>query len=235
MNIFMMNIFLAFSYREEDKTLASHVGRLFASQNVKPVTGERLGGEELTPEIQRRINGSDALVALLTQRDQLVAGGWITHPWVQSELAYARDNGKRAIALVEEGVVVNNDMYQAYECIPLIRNNPLEAFIRLSETINGWKQDKGRTVKVQIAPETIADKLDNNNVVCRRRFWKQGNYTDWQKVTPVPEPGGTFVYLEGVQDEHLVQLEAAEAGGIWRSLATSQWMLVQLKARGAGV
>lgn len=228
-----MNIFMAFSYREEDKALARYVERLFASQCVKPITGERLGGEELTPEIQKRITGSDALVALLTRRDQIVGGGWTTHEWVKNELGYARNNGKRTIAIIEEGVDVAG-MYQSHECIPLNQDNPLEAFIRLAETVSGWKQDKGRTVKVQIAPETIADKLDNNNVICRRRFWKQGNYTDWQKVTAVPEQGGTFVYLDGVQDEHLVQLEAAETGNTWQSLATSQWMLVQLKAKGAG-
>ncbi|MFA6971205.1 MAG: hypothetical protein WC208_07365 [Gallionella sp.] len=229
-----MNIFMAFSYRDDDKPLARYVERLLASQFVKPITGERLGGEQLTLEVQKRIKESDALIALLTPRDQLVDGGWTTHQWVTEELAWARANGKRAIAVVEEGVNVGG-MFQPHECIPLNRDNPLEAFIRLSETINGWKQDKGRTVKVQIAPETIAKKLDNHNVICRRRFWKQGDYTDWQKVTAVPEQGGTFVYLEGVQDEHLVQLEAEEAGCTWQSLATSQWMLVQLKAKGAGV
>lgn len=227
-----MNIFLAFSYRDDDKPLAQYVERLLASQLVKPVTGERLGGEQLSQEVQNRINGSDALIALLTRRDQLQAGGWTTHQWVTDELAWARANGKRAIAIVEDGVS-QGGMFQPHECIPLNRDKPLEAFIRLAETISSWKQDIGRMVKVQIAPEAIADKLGEENVICRRRFWKQGSFTDWQKVTPVPEPGGTFVYLDGVQDEHLVQLEAAEAGKTWQSPATSQWMLVQLKAKGA--
>lgn len=229
-----MNIFMAFSYREEDKALASYVERLFASQLVKPITGERLGGEQLTQEVQKRIAGSDALVALLTHRDQLQAGGWTTHQWVIDELAWARTNGKRAIAIVEDGVNLGG-MFQPHECIPLCRANPLEAFLRLAETISGWKQEKGRMVKVQIIPETIADKLSDDNVTCEWRFWKQGNFTAWQKVTPVPELGGTFVYLDGVQDEHLVQIKADDAGKSWQSPATSQWMLVQLKAKGAGV
>lgn len=229
-----MKIFIAFSYRDDDKLWAQYVERLFASQLVQPITGERLGGELLTPEVRKRIHASDAVVALLTRRDQLVSGGWTTHPWVQDELAYARNDGKSAIAMVEEGVDIAG-MYQSHECIPLTHDKPLEAFIRLAETISCWKQDKGRMVKVQIAPEAIADKLSDDNIVCRRRFWKQGNFTDWQKVTPVPEPGGTFVYLEGVQDEHLVQLEAADAGQTWLSPATSQWMSVQLKAKGAAL
>ncbi len=111
-----MNIFMAFSYREEDKALARYVERLFASQLVKPITGERLGGEQLTLEVQKRINGSDALVALLTQRDQILGGGWTTHQWVTDELAWARANGKRAIAMVEDGVNVGG-MFQPHECI----------------------------------------------------------------------------------------------------------------------
>lgn len=229
-----MNIFVAFSYRDDDKLLAQYVERLFASQMVKPITGERLGGELLTLGVQKRIDGSDAVVALLTRRDRLAAGGWTTHSWVQSELGYARNRGKNAIALVEDGVDVAG-MYQSHECIPLARENALEAFIRLAETISGWKQDKGRMVKVQVAPEAIADRLSDEKVVCRRRLWKQGNFTDWEKVTPVPEPGGTFVYLDGVQDEHLVQLQAEQSGQTWQSPATSQWMLVQLKAKGAGL
>lgn len=227
-----MNIFLAFSYREEDKLLAQYVERLFASQLVKPITGEHLEGGQLTQEVQKRIVASDALVALLTHRDQLLTGGWTTHQWVTDELAWARANGKRAIAILEDGINLGG-MFQPHECIPLCRANPLEAFIRLAETISGWKQDKGRMVKVQIAPEIIADKLSDDNVTCERRFWKQGSYTEWQKVTPVPEPGGTFVYLDGVQDEHLVQLKADDDGKTWQSPATSQWMLVQMKAKGA--
>lgn len=226
-----MNIFLAFAYRDEDKALASQVERRLASQFIQVKTGERLGGGQLTPVVQKRIQDSDALIALMTRRDPLQAGGWTTHPWVKDELAWARAQGKPAITLVEDGVT-EGGMFQPHEWIPLDRGNPLEAFLRLAETVAGWKQDAGRLVKVQIAPEEIAGKLGDGVATCRHRLFQQGKFTGWRDATPIPEAGGTFVYLEGVREEHLIQIEATDAGQTWKSPATSQWMLVQL--RGAG-
>ena len=228
-----MNIFLAFAFRDEDKSLVGYIDRLLASQFVQVKTGENLGGDMLTPAVQKRIEESDALIALLTRREQLQTGGWTTHQWVKDELAWARSKGKNAIALVEDGVAVNG-MFQPNEWIPLLRDKPLEAILRLAETVGGWKQDAGRMVKVQLVPEEIARKLGEGGIPCRHRLWQQGRYTDWHDVTPVPEVGGTFVYLDGVKEDHLIQIRAEEADKIWQSPATSQWMLVQLKAGGAG-
>lgn len=224
-----MNVFLAFAFRDEDKPLVGYVERLLASQSIQISTGENLEGRQLTPEVQRRIENSDALVALLTRRDQLANGGWTTHQWVCDELGWARANGKPAIALIEDDVPVGG-MYLSHEVIALSRATPLEALLRLAETVGAWKQDMGRSVKVQIAPEEIARKLGQGGAICRHRLWQRGSYTAWQDVTPVPEAGGTFVYLDGVRDDHLIQIEARENGAVWQSPATSQWMLVQLKS-----
>jgi len=228
-----MNIFLAFAFRDEDKPLVGYVERLLASQFVQVKTGENLGGGQLTPEVQRRIEECDALIAILTRRDPLQNGGWTTHQWVLDELVWARAKEKRAIALVEEGVNAGG-MFQPHEWVALNRDNPVEALLRLAETVGTWKRDAGRVVKVQIAPEEIANRLGDGGITCRHRLWQQGKYTDWHEVTPVPEAGGTFVYLDGVRDDHLIQIRAEEAEKNWQSPATSQWMLVQLKSGGAG-
>jgi len=226
-----MNIFLAFAYRDDDKPLASQVERLLASQFVQVKSGERLGGGQLTPEVQKRINDSDALIALMTRRDQLQAGGWTTHAWVKDEMAWAHSKGKPAIALIEDGVA-ESGMFQPHEWIPLDRANPVEALLRLAETVAGWKQDAGRLIKVQIAPEEIAGKLGDGLAQCRHRLFQQGKSTDWRDVVPIPEAGGTFVYLEGVREDHLIQIEATAGGQTWKSPATSQWMMVQLRGPG---
>ena len=226
-----MNIFLAFAFRDEDKPLVSYVERLLASQHVQVRTGEQLGGAQLTPEVQARIEESDALIALLTRREALQAGGWTTHPWVRDELAWARARGKRAIALVEDGVV-DGGMFQSHEWIALNRDNPAEALVRLAETVGLWNHEAGRLVKVQIAPEEVATELGEGAATCRQRLCEQGRFTDWQEVTPIPEAGGTFVYINGVREDHLIQLEAQAAGTTWRSPASSQWMLVQLRGTG---
>ncbi|AGA33404.1 hypothetical protein TVNIR_1742 [Thioalkalivibrio nitratireducens DSM 14787] len=228
-----MKIFLAFSFRDDDKALVGFVEQLLASHHVQAITGERLAGEQLTPAVQRRIDSSDALVALLTRRDELLGGGWTTHQWVLDELAYARAHNKRAIAVVEDGVN-NGGMYQPHERIALNRDQPVESLLILSETIGLWKRAVGRTVKVQLLPAMLARRLGaaGNNSRCRYRLWLRGEFTDWRESTPVPEGGGTFLYINGVDDEHLIQLEVQEYNKVWQSVATSQWMHIKLSSVG---
>jgi hypothetical protein len=228
-----MRVFLAFSFRPEDKDLVGQVGRLLASQHITTMTGEGLGGEQLTPAVQDRIDKCDALVGLATRRDQKQAGGYTTHQWVLDEIGYARGQKKRAIAVVENGVDVGG-MYQPHEYIALDMAQPLTALLHLSETLGLWRREVGRTLKVQILPPALAAKLGSggNGTQCCYRLWLQGKYSDWIRVTPQPEGGGTFIWVEGVQDEHLVQIQIKEKGKVWQSLATSQWIQVAVKPGG---
>jgi len=227
-----MKVFLAFAYRDTDKELAGYCDQLLASQFAQTVTGKTLGGNALTPEVQQRIESCAAVVGLLTRRDAKVDGTFTTHQWLTEELAFARTKGKRAIAMVETGVDLGG-MYQAHEFILLDRANPLPAFLKLAETVGEWKRALGRTIKVQILPELLARKVGSggSSIKCSHRLWSRGNTGPWTSVTPVPEGGGTFAWVEGVGDEDLIQLKIEGLGKQpWQSVATSQWMQVQLEA-----
>jgi len=225
-----MKVFLAFSFRNEDKPLASYIEQLLASQFVHVVTGERLGGDQLTPKVKARIEESDALVGLLTRRDPLANNaGWTTHDWVKDEIGYARSKGKRAIAMVEQGVTVGG-MNDPHEHIPFTREELISAVLVLAETIGVWKHEVGRTIKVQILPAELAQKLGTNGqgVKCQHRLCLNGKFTEWRDSIPVPEVGGTFVYLEGVQDDQLVQIRVEEPNKVWMSPATPQSLQIRL-------
>jgi hypothetical protein len=225
-----MKVFLGFAYRDADKDLAGYCDQLLASQFAQTVTGEKLGGDALTPAVQQRIEACAALVGLLTQRDLKANGTYTTHQWVIDEIAYARAKGKRAIAMVETGVDIGG-MYQAHEFIQLDRANPLPAFLKLSETVGEWKRALGRTIKVQILPQLLARKVGSGEarIRCSHRLWSKGKTSQWTSVTPVPEGGGTFAWVEGVGDDDLIQLRIEGVGRQpWQSVATSQWMQVQL-------
>jgi len=153
-----MRVFLAFAFHDVDRELVGYVDQLLGSQYVQALTGEGLGGEALTPAVQARIDRCDALIGLLTQRERIQDGRFTTHPWVVDELGYARAHKMRAIAVVESGLDVAG-MYHPHEYIPLERNKPLPAFLRLSETIGEWKREVGRTVKVQILPAALARRV----------------------------------------------------------------------------
>jgi len=223
----MKTIFLAYSFRPEDRDLASHIERLLASHAIRVTTGERLGGEQLTDAVRNRIEQADGLIALVTRREQKVGGGWTTHQWVLDELNHARANRKRAIALVDNVVDVGG-MYQSHERIPYDPNNPLLAILALSETVDLWKRDAGRLLKVQILPESVAQRLENGSR-CTYRFLRDGRWLVWQDGIAVQEIGGTFVYVNGVHDDVMIQLRVEHQGKIWLSRATSQWMPVELR------
>ncbi|HKZ74508.1 MAG TPA: hypothetical protein VJ011_10620 [Steroidobacteraceae bacterium] len=232
-----MKLFLAFAFRDEDKELVDCVERLLTSHYWRVLNGEGLGGEQLTPAVQARIEKCQALVGLLTRREAKQAGGYTTHQWVLDEIGYARARGISAIALVEDGIDVGG-MYQPHEYIPLDRASPVAALLNLSETVGLWRRESGRTVKVQLLPSKLGRMIAdaNGRARCTHRLFLEGKYTPWMDVTPVPEGGGTFVYVEGVQEDHLIQIRVEGAGaaaGSWESVATSQWLQVSL-ARGAG-
>ena len=228
----MRTTFLAYAYREPDHALAAQVERLLASHNVRAVTGRTVGGEAITDEVKARIEKADGLIALLTRRDQLAASGWTTHPWVRDELTHARGQDKPAIALLEEGVTPGG-AYDENEYVPLDPANPAEALLRLSETIGEWKRKAGRTIKVQILPDDLAAMLSGvNGLVCRYRLVEGGRLHEWKPADLIPETGGAFLYLRGVQDDHLVQVEIERPQqSSWFSVATSQFLPINLRAR----
>lgn len=228
----MRTIFLAYAYRESDHELAAQVERLLASHNVRAVSGKAVGGEAITDEVKARIEKSDGLVALLTRRDALAGGGWTTHPWVKDEIVHARAHDKPAIALLETDVQ-HGGAYGENEYIPLDRANLAEALLRLSETLGEWKRKAGRTIKVQILPDDLAAQLSGaNGLVCRYRFVEGGTLHEWKTADLIPETGGAFLYLRGVQDDHLVQVEIERPQqNSWFSVATSQHLPINLRAR----
>jgi hypothetical protein len=230
-----MRIFLGFSFREEDKEVVQLVDHLIASHLVEVKTGERLGGEQLTPAVQQRIEACDAFIGILTRQDQKQDGKWNTHQWVLDEIGYARAKNRKVIALTEQDVEIGG-MFQPHEHIALLKDDPLPAFLALSETIGMWSQEIGRTVKVQILPDALAQKVGagGNGVRCRHRLWLKGASSSWQESNPQPEAGGTFVFVRGVQEDHLIQMQVQQANKVWQSVATSQWIQVMLKSGGVG-
>ncbi len=233
----MENVFLSFSFRDSDRELVSEVEKLLFSHNVNVVTGRRLGGGQLTDEIRTRIDEADALIALLTRRDQLASGGWTTHDWVRDELNFARGAEKRAIALIETEVETGG-AFGDHEHIPLDRDDKLNAFLALSETVKIWKAESGRLVKVKIMPKALAENPGHltGQIQCQYRFMKTstGRKTDWLTTTTESEGGGAVVYLQGVQDDHLIQLQIDDGQTYWISELSPQLVEIELNPMAGG-
>lgn len=242
----MQKIFLSFHFNkptdpdQHDSQLANDVQELLRSHGLLAVTGEALGGGALTPEVMKRIEESDALVALMTRRDpQPVGAGqppaWSTHPWVDDELKHARGKGRPAIALVETGVTVAG-AYQEHERVAYDRAAPLRAFLKLSTTIGLWKQQAGQTIAVQLMPADVAEALgdEGDKADCAYRLAVRGQSKgQWVPAPVFPEGGGTFIYVSGMSSETMVQVKAVLDGTVYTSKLSSQWIPIALKKGGA--
>lgn len=230
----MKTVFLAYAFRDQDRDLVSSVEQLLESHDVRPTTGKHLGGGPLDEVVMGRIDKADGLVALLTRCHELSNGGWTTSDWVKDELDYARNQKKRAVALVEAEVLLSG-RYGNREKIPLDRQNLSQAILDLSATIGLWKREAGRTLTVAILPDELACLAGGGSGIhkCYYRFFARGRFTKWKQVTLFPEPGGTFVQLEGVCDDHMIQLKIEEKRRItWLSACNPQRLHIRLKRQG---
>lgn len=197
----MKEIFLSYHYDDGvNQRLAAQVEQLVESHGIRAVTGDVLGGNELTQEIKDQIAQADALVALLMRDQQLANGNWTTFDYPVSELQHAKSIPKPAIALVQEGVKVGG-LGAANEYILYNADAPLTAFLRLSRTIGKWRIDAGNTTKVQIVPNEVAAELWAINDQCtwEYRFSKGDHETNWRQAKAKREPSGLYLNLR-VQD-----------------------------------
>ena len=225
----MPKIFLSHSFADRDRELVSQVERLVRSHGLLATNGRNLGGGPLTPEIARSIEEADALVALVTRREN--DPGNVTHPWVLQELAHARLRDKPAIGLYEKGVPTQG-ADAGYEHIDYDPAAAHLAFIKLSETVGEWKRRAGRLLKVQVLPEDVARSLGAraDHVRCECRFQVEGNDTDWQAARVRREVGGVFVYLRVPDAAEMVQLRS-DGPPQCESAYTPVWMPMQLDPR----
>jgi hypothetical protein len=182
----------------------------------------------------RMIDASDALVALMTKRDELAGGRWTTHSWVRDELNHARGKEIPAIGMVEQGVEVDG-AYADRERITLDPESPLDALLDLAATIHLWKERRGFQRQVQIKPDEIGEELRNRSdeLTCKYRVVSPtGDPGDWHTTKPILRPGGTILFVDGVLgDDHYIEVEVAGLDGRaqWWSHATAQLINVELR------
>ena len=65
-----MKVFVGFGYNERDKWIIGDVFPILHCMGFVVVTGEEMHGQELSPEVKRRIEQSDVVVGFLTIRDE---------------------------------------------------------------------------------------------------------------------------------------------------------------------
>ncbi len=236
----MKRIFLSFSFRPADRQVNNKVIRIVQSHNLKTVTGERAGSQPLRARIFQQIEGCDALVAVLTRRDQLADTGqgvfWTTSEWVQNELQHALAQNLKTIALVEDGVRMEGAFID-HEWLPFQRENMEAGLLKLSETLGLWQREAGRTLKMMIlAPElTQNPRFIRNQMQIEYQFLSEGQEIGWQPARLIREAGSPMVFIKGFQEHYLIQLRVTDGPEVWESDFVPQTMPVELRRTAGGV
>lgn len=231
----MNKIFVAFSFRDRNEQLVSHVDRLIRSHGLVPVSGEILGGQDLTPEVQTRIQECDALIALMTRELQVQVAPpgesyWMPTQWVAGEYVAARTRNQLGIAIIEDGVRLNGP-YAQNEHIKLDRAAPAEALVRLSETIGYWRAQAGRALEIRLVPKEAALFAASGNAKCQYRLVRPNAVapSPWMDGRAARKPGGVFLVVPGVKSDDSIEVQLLE-GALprWNSVESPQWVHIEL-------
>ena len=147
-----MRIFVGFGYNERDKWIKSDVFPILECMGFVVVTGEDMHGQVLQPEVERRIDQSDAVVGFLTIRDENNNGDFNSHLWVQNELLAGKIKKKPIIPIREENVKVDEALLGEVQYILLRQNDRLACVAELARAL-------GRRNMRRIRLEPEEDKL----------------------------------------------------------------------------
>ncbi|MES9909935.1 MAG: hypothetical protein ABW150_15720 [Candidatus Thiodiazotropha sp.] len=104
-------------------------------------------------EIKRRIDGADALVALITSWTD-THGNPSAPPYVNDEFGHAKAQEKDCIRILHKDLPAQG-MYQPHEYIPLDPDNSVGAVLKLMRTIAVWKRKAGSSRLVRGAAWTV--------------------------------------------------------------------------------
>jgi hypothetical protein len=232
----MQQIFLSFTYSPhpdhvtETEELRRRVSMVIEALDLRVITGEDLGGEALTPEIQVRIDKCDALVALVTPwKDR--QGNKVAPPWVNDEFTYAKARNKRAFRISHPDYA-GAGMYAAHEFTTYSPDKMPDTLLKLMKTLALWRKESGRPMEIEIAPDVAGQRFDPARVrECEFQLFRDYEESDWQRAKIWPQPGALLAYLPGVPDQAKLRLRLQLDNEIWQSDYQSPVGRVQMTRR----
>jgi hypothetical protein len=176
------------------------------------VTGEEMHGQELSPEVKRRIEQSDVVVGFLTIRDEQDKGDFNSHLWVQNELLWGVAKDKPIIPIKEQNVKVPDAMLGNVQYILLRQDDRLACVAELvtalgrrnmrrvrlepqadamRKNINKWRMDQGFTIRYRT--QDGVNGVESDFKTGRLEVFEYGFYLNLYDV-----PHRAYLDVEGV-------------------------------------
>src|SRR5262245_32638469 len=126
-----MKVFVGFGYNDRDQWIEDQVFPILRSMGFTVIDGKDMHGEVLQPEVQSRIEQSDAAIGFFTIREGQGEADFNSHIWVRDEMVYANAKGKPIIPVKEEGAKVPEGLLGNRQYIPLRQNDRLACVVEL--------------------------------------------------------------------------------------------------------
>ena len=207
-----MKVFVGFGYNERDKWIIGDVFPILHCMGFVVVTGEEMHGQELSPEVKRRIEQSDVVVGFLTIRDEQDKGDFNSHLWVQNELLWGVAKDKPIIPIKEQNVKVPDAMLGNVQYILLRQDDRLACVAELAtalgrrnmrrvrlepqadamrKNINKWRMDQGFTIRYRT--QDGVNGVESDFKTGRLEVFEYGFYLNLYDV-----PHRAYLDVEGV-------------------------------------
>ena len=213
-----LKVFVGFGYNERDQWIPDLVFPLVRAFGCEVVTGEDMQGQPLSPEVQRRVQSSDGMIAFRTRREGPDTNGvYTSHRWVDNELTLAIGNAARVVEVREEGVDSQGGLAGDRQWILYKEAERDKLLVELAKTVGGWV----RVSRLQLLPESFVNEirplLGTPGFRCSYTVL-DGSRESESRETPVrPIKGGLFIWADGLAPESLIQVTIEGNGKRWVS------------------
>lgn len=124
-------VFIAHQFNKDDEELVNFIkGTVLEPNGFRSFDGKAEGLEEFRYSILSKINKARFFLCLLTCRDALDSGSFVSSVWLYQEIGAAMAFGKKPLILVEEGIDSNyvGELQRVYEYTNFTRSNHPRVF-----------------------------------------------------------------------------------------------------------
>ncbi len=222
----METVFLSYTYRphpqhESDlERLRNYVVRAIEAMGLRVIDGVDVGGHPLDDALRRRIEDSDALIALVTpQTDD--AGGLVDPAFVLSEFQHAVAQNKPTMQVLHhlQSAQSARGLVASREYTPWRPSSEVDVILKLMNTIALWKREYGQVARVRIEPEDLAAQYDETlGDRCEFQVISQsGNFRDFQRASLFLEPGAAYALLPKLRIGERVRVRLRQGNKTWHS------------------
>jgi hypothetical protein len=120
-----MKVFVGFGYNDRDRWIELHVFPILRCLGFTVVDGKDMHGLVLHPEVQSRIEQSDAAIGFFTVREGQGDADFNSHIWVRDEMVHANAREKPIVIIRELGARVPDGLLGSRQFIPLDQSDRL--------------------------------------------------------------------------------------------------------------